>query len=161
MWGRWSRANAEKRPPPSICALFSTAHLSVRRPDIPPPNTLYSLFFFFSFFASLILSSSYCSLTHHFSLSPCPSSPFSLAILLFFLPWHHVALLHPPLRSSSSRLSPSTFPVFATTNLLRFSLLVSPAIGFLSPLVSRGQRQWVPAHTSDQSRAAGLPSHCW
>lgn len=74
-----------------------------------------------------------------------PTFPLSMVTPLFYL----TCPLHLFLFSTSTTSSPAS------------SLLVSPAIGFLSPLVSRGERQWVPAHSSDQSRAAGLPSHCW
>lgn len=169
MWGGWSGANAENRPAsspralPRVCAFFSTAHLSVDRPDILPPNTDSVLtVFLFSFFASFLLSSSYYSSTHHFSLPSCPSSPSSFVILRFFLLWPF-PLLHPPLKPLRLTFPPHLFPSLPPPRPSPppFSLLVSPAIGFLSPLVSRGQRQWVPAHASDQSRAAGLPSHCW
>lgn len=103
------------------------------------PSTKYWLWthHFFSLSSHRPLLFSVCSASH-FSLAFLPSwlFLFSTASLLF----HFICTLH-------------LFPPSPVWFLLR--------LGFLSPLVSRGERQWVAAHSSDQSRAAGLPSHCW
>lgn len=78
------------------------------------------------------VSSLYCSSPHHSSF---PSSPPPLLLI------HRVSSTLPPPLSMSCLLSHLICP-FSTFPLHHHSSLpVPPAIGFLSPLVSRGERQ--------------------
>lgn len=109
---------------------------------------LYSRFLFsFSFFTPLC---------HNISQ---PATPLS-ADLLFSLLTSSLTHFYPNHRHASSILPFCIVSLFHHLYYLPVpssSSLDLPATGF--PLVSRGKRQ--PAHSSDQSRAAGLPSYCW
>lgn len=163
LWWRWG--NTKNRPPPSL-PLFAwglyTCALPLRcTPECSPSSaknwfcTHFSLFsFFFHSFSP-----------HH--IAPQPTIPL-LNLPCFTAFSFSLTLLSPAFYSFHGDPNFQSHPtsrlfLFCTTFTfpLSSSPLVFPAIGVLSPLVSRGERQWVPAHSSDQSRAAGLPSHCW
>lgn len=147
---------------PRVCIFLCTAQLRDHPPNAPPPNTdsVLTISFLFSF-SLFIFSSLYCCSSPGCSRS---SSYFSFAILLSLPLWIYSTPDFPFHENLSVHL---TFLIAffllpkTTTSLLPPSISFCPAIGFLSPVVSGGKRQWVPAHSSDQSRAAGLPSHCW
>lgn len=121
-------------------------------------STKYSELTFFTFSLSFFTLSSFFALLTVLLCEPpllfSVCSSFHLSPSFFSHSYLFPCLWQPSSSSSHCpvRLLPSPPPAPP--------FLFSPVIGFPSPLVSRGERQRVPADSSDQSRAAGLPSHC-
>lgn len=141
------------------CALVTVLfYLSAHPPVAPPPSTDSELTISFLFlFHSFVIV---CSL-HRTALHT--TTP--LLRLLVFPPFPSLTAFYSTLNLISS---PFCGTLLFSLLLFTFSLLhrllllfpFSPVVGLPSPLVSRRERQRVPADSSDQSRAAGLPSHC-
>lgn len=134
----------------------SWSHKAGKTENTPPPSSFcmefphFPLYYLPVVLLQILIQYSIFSFPFHLLTLSSPSAPLHIFMCASF---HiHPHLNHPHYHISLPTIPP---PFSAPASPLCFS----SASTFLSPLVSRGERQYGP--TSDQSRAAGLPSHCW